>query len=408
MAGTNHLRLELARGIDGLEKLAPDWARLLEQLPDPNYLQLPGWHRSFLDNLADDPARAVTCALYDGAAPVAIIPLYRSESRIGGIAVTALELPTHEHMHHGDLLVAPGWEGRVNLAALLPELATRGPSFDVLVLGPVLAGSSASAVCRASKPWLTAVEPGKRSDWLATGAYEPLLDRLSKNFKGNLRKARNKLEKTADVRVLWARTPEELGPAFERFLTVEASGWKGQAGTGTAIANDARLRGFYQGLVDRLGPAGQLEINVLLMGEVPIAAQLAVVVGRRYHLLKIGYDEAYGQLAPGNMLLERLLRRHENDRRISCVDLVSDAAWHDSWKPEMRPAERHLLFRPTTKGLLAWAALQGRQVLRPVRRRVVQRWNQLFPRRAVVAPAPDGPPAPAPAAPAAAGPVEPR
>src|SRR5690349_17868623 len=115
----NHLRLELVQGIAGLEKLAADWARLFEQLPDASYLQLWGWHRSFLDTLAPDPQRAFYAALYDGAAPVAIVPLYRSEERVGGVPVRALSLPTHEHMYHSDLLVHPDWRARIDLPGLV-------------------------------------------------------------------------------------------------------------------------------------------------------------------------------------------------------------------------------------------------------------------------------------------------
>ena len=158
---------------------------------------------------------------------------------------------------------------------------------------------------------------------------------------------------------------------------MESSGWKGRNGTGTAIANDPRLLAFYRQLVERVGPTGQCEIHLLVAGGADVAAQFSVVAGQRCYLLKIGYDESHAQLAPGNMLLERLLKRYEGDRVVKHIDLVTDAAWHDSWKPQTRSAHRHYLFRPTTKGLLAWAALQGKQALRPVRRRVSERWNDL-------------------------------
>jgi CelD/BcsL family acetyltransferase involved in cellulose biosynthesis len=373
----NQLRLHIARGIQGLDQLAKDWARLTAELPDPGYMQLWEWHRSFLDALEPRPEETFFCALHDGAAPVAILPLHRSVQRIGGMPLTALQLPTHEHMHHSDMLVHPDWRTRLDLPSLAASLATRGLSCDVLLLGPVLEDSSARAVWQSGNPLLGLVEPARRSDALATGPHEALLERLSKNFRGNLRKARNKLEKLGTVRMVSAREPAELASALERFLAVEASGWKGQGGTGTAIANDPGLRLFYQQIVERLGPAEKVEIHLLLLGGAAVAAQLAVVSGRRCYLLKIGYDEAHAALAPGNMLLERLLKRYESHPVVKWVDLVSDAAWHESWKPETRAAFNHLLFRPTTKGLLAWAALQGKQALRPVRRRVVARWNEL-------------------------------
>jgi CelD/BcsL family acetyltransferase involved in cellulose biosynthesis len=371
------IRLQLARGTEGLDDLAGDWSRLAEQVPDLSYLQLWAWHRSYLEALAPEPERAITCALYHGRSLVAILPLRQSGRRVAGIPLAALELPTHEHMQHTDLLVHPDWQGRLHLPTLMATLAAEGLSFDALVLGPVLADSTATAVCRAGKPLLAAVELAGRSDALATGPYEQLLDGLSKNFRGNLRKARNKVESRTDVRMVSASTPAELRPALEHFLAVEASGWKGETGTGTAIANDPRLLRFYGQLVERLGREGRLEIHLMFVGDRAIAAQLALLAGRRCYLLKIGYDESFAQLAPGNMLLERLLRRYEGHPQISHVDLVSGAPWHDSWKPQSRATQLHYLFRPSTKGLLAWAALQGRQALRPMRRQVMSRWNEL-------------------------------
>ncbi len=64
--------------------------------------------------------------------------------------------------------------------------------------------------------------------------FDETFSALSKNFRGNLRKARNKLAKLEGVEFVSARGPEELASALEVFLDVEASGWKGASGTGTA------------------------------------------------------------------------------------------------------------------------------------------------------------------------------
>jgi CelD/BcsL family acetyltransferase involved in cellulose biosynthesis len=374
-------RLQILCGISGLEELSPDWARLTRELPDAGYMHDWAWHRSYLESLAPDPEEAFFCSLHDGDQPVAIFPLYRGVQTLGGIPLTTLELPIHEHMHHTDMLVHPEWHERLDLSKLMGSLAEQGVSCDVLSLGPVLEDSATRAVWQAATPLLGFVEPAKRSDALPTARYDDLLESLSKNFRGNLRKARNKLdqlEKDCGVHMVSARTPIELEKALEEFLSIEASGWKGQDGTGTAIANDPKLRCFYRQLVERLGPEKKVEIHLLYAGEVAIAAQFAIVCGRRCYLLKIGYDESRAALAPGNMLLERLLKRYEGHAEIKHVDLVSDAAWHDSWRPETRSAFRHFLFRSTPKGLFAWAALQGKQALRPIHRRVVAQWNELL------------------------------
>jgi CelD/BcsL family acetyltransferase involved in cellulose biosynthesis len=370
------LRLEVLTGVAGIDRLAGDWQRLASALPARSYLHLPEWHRAFVSTLVPDPDTVCYAAVYEAGRCRAIVPLMRRPTVVAGIPLTALALPTHEHMSHTDLVIDPEFAGRLSLAWLTRQLAAQLPSFDVLELDPVLVDSGAEALIRAQRPALLLTEPSVHSDALPTTSYEALLENLSKNFKGNLRKARNKLEKCgARARMVSATTLEELGPAFESFLAVEASGWKGQEGT--AIGLDPALRSFYQQLVQRLGAAGTCAINLLVLDDKPIAAQFAIVGGDRYFLLKIGYDESQAALAPGNLLLEWLLKKYDGHPVLRHIDLVSDAAWHGSWKPEARSLQRHLLLRPTTRGLLAWTAWQGRPPLRRLRIGLRSGWRNV-------------------------------
>ncbi len=370
------LRLEVLTGVAGIDRLAGDWQRLTSALPTRSYLHLQEWHRAFLTTLVPDPESVSYAAIHEGGRCRAIVPLMRRPSVVAGIPLTALALPTHEHMSHTDLVIEPGFAGRLSLAWLARNLASSVPSFDVLELDPVMEDSGVEAVLRAGRPSLLVTEASRHSDALSTRSYDALLENVGRNFKGNLRKARNKLEKHGSrVRMVSATTPEELAPAFEHFLTVEASGWKGREGT--AIGQDAALRGFYSQLVQRLGGAGLCAIHLLMLDDQPIASQFAIIGGDRCYLLKIGYDEAHAPLAPGNLLLERLLKKYEGDPVIRYVDLVSDAAWHSSWKPEVRQLRRHLLFRPTPRGLLAWTALQGKPPLRRLRTGLRSRWRNV-------------------------------
>jgi hypothetical protein len=99
----------------------------------------------------------------------------------------------------------------------------------------------------------------------------------------------------------------------------------------------------------------------------PAAAQFAIVSGQRCYLLKIAYDEAHASVAPGNLLLERVLQKYESHPAIKHVDLVSNAAWHTSWKPVVRDVHTHLLFRRSPRGLLAWSLLRGKGPMKRLR-----------------------------------------
>ncbi|WP_428265362.1 GNAT family N-acetyltransferase [Haliangium sp.] len=385
------LTLHVHRGLSGLEQLSAEWLALCGRVDEVGYQHLPGWYRAYLDALAPDPDQVVFCALRDRGALVAVLPLERAGEALLGVELAALRLPAHPHVPHGDFTVARGYHGRIELELVWRGLArATGWRWDVTVLSPILADAAAARVLAARPPLLVASEPYGRSDAIAVAPYDDYLGSLSKNFRGALRKARNQLAKLDQVRVERARDPVALAQACERFFAVEASGWKAEAGT--AIALDPRLRRFYQALCTHLGAHGQCEINLLLRGDDTLAAQFAVRAGARLYLLKIGHDESYRKCAPGNLLLEHLLRRcgeagaaqgttqdaagedaDAGDERIEYVDLVSGASWHRSWRPVVREVSTHYLFRPSLRGLAVWAALTGKQRLRPVYRALEER-----------------------------------
>lgn len=383
------LRLEVFHGPSGLERLARDWNHLAERIPGKSCVHLWEWHRSYLAALAPAPEQALYCAFYASGEPVAILPLERATERLMGLALDTLRLPAHAHVPYGDVLLHP--RARLDMRLLIRALRRAGLRWDLLLMGRVLADSAVASLMRARpesryaglpaallpglpgglpaglharlSAGLWAVEEVGASDALPTLPYEELLARMSKNFRGSLRKTRNRLARLANVRFVSARTPAALADAYPAFLEVEASGWKGAAGT--AIKLDPRLRAFYGQLIAHLGPSGRCEIHLLVAGEQVIAAQLAILADERCYVLKIGHDEGYRHLAPGNMLLEHLLERYQGDAEIAYVDLVSNAAWHRSWNPIVREVLCFYLFQPSPRGLLAWSGLRGKQVLRP-------------------------------------------
>lgn len=385
-------RVEIFHGPAGLDALAAGWRALFEALERPSYAQLWEWHRSYVEALAPDPDAVYFGALYDGEAVVAILPLAFADEHILGLRLHGAGLPRHAHVRHGDILVHPRALRRFDLGRTLTALRARvRRPWDVTRLGPTMADSTATAAVRALGPTaLRVTEPDGFSDALETGPAEAWADRLSKNFRGALRKARNKLARLEGVTAVWASTPAAVAAAFPRFVEVEASGWKGTTGSGSAIVLDPALRGFYGGLAGRLAAAGRGRINLLMHGDKVMAGQLGVVAGERYYLLKIGYDESYRHEAPGNLLIERLLQTIAGDPAIRYLDLVSDAAWHQSWKPVQRQVLVHHVFHPTPLGATAWAALTAKQRLRPLVRELRRRARE-FAARVRPAAAPDAP-----------------
>ncbi len=365
----NQLSCRLFRGSAGLDALSPHWNALVERLERPSYIHLWEWYRAYADCLAERPEALIFAAFYAGdhdseRSIAAILPFEARGQTIAGLPLRTLALPRHDHMPHCDILVAPGYEHRFDLAVAVDRVRKlSGLPCDVGVFRRVLADGCLARVLPTRTSTRMVAHKAPLSDALPVMVHAEFLAQLSKNFRGALRKARNKLAKLDGVEFHSIRKPADLDAAFARFVEVEASGWKGA--DGTAIGLDPSLRNFYRQLMSALGARGQMEINLLIRGDHTLAAQFAITSGNRLYVLKIGYDEAYKAQAPGNMLLERVLQAHHERAHVGYIDLVSDAAWHRSWKPLQRHAHTYYLFRRTPAGIAALLSTVATRELRP-------------------------------------------
>ncbi|WP_332680761.1 GNAT family N-acetyltransferase [Bosea sp. (in: a-proteobacteria)] len=98
----------------------------------------------------------------------------------------------------------------------------------------------------------------------------------------------------------------EVAAALERFLSLEAAGWKGR--NGTALAKLPADAAYFRETVARFAEADMARIDLLLLDDAPIAAGVLVDFAGQAHFLKIAYDERLARLSPGRGLAIEMLR----------------------------------------------------------------------------------------------------
>ena len=98
--------------------------------------------------------------------------------------------------------------------------------------------------------------------------------------------------------------------ALDAFLTLEASGWKGEAGT--AIACLPADTAYIRRLAELCAADDALLIDTLLHDGRVIAMGLLVESGNRRHFLKIAYDETQSRHSPGRTLAIAMLQADFN------------------------------------------------------------------------------------------------
>jgi CelD/BcsL family acetyltransferase involved in cellulose biosynthesis len=179
-------------------------------------------------------------------------------------------------------------------------------------------------------------------------ADELLREALGPKKLKELRRQRNRLAEHGTIGFEVARTREEVAPALETFLALEASGWK--ARRGTALLQDDSDAGFIRRAAVALAASGQCEIVTLRAGDSPVAAAIVLRHQDRAFYFKLGVDERFAKLSPGVQLTLDLTRHLCADPAIALADSTADAD--------------HPMINPIWRGRLAIG-----DVLIPLRRR---------------------------------------
>jgi hypothetical protein len=204
-------------------------------------------------------------------------------------------------------------------------------------------------------------------------AEELLRDALGAKKLKELRRQRNRLAEHGEVRFEVARTRREIASAVEIFLTLEASGWKGQRGTALKQHNgDANF--VRRGTAD-LAASGQCEIVTLFAGDTPAAAAIVLRHQDRAFYFKLGVDERFAKLSPGVQLTLDLTRHLCADPDIALVDSTANADHpmiNPIWRGRLAIGDVLVPLRPRDPVVtLVHGALKLRQLIREPLRRAV-------------------------------------
>jgi len=150
-----------------------------------------------------------------------------------------------------------------------------------------------------------------------------LRDALGAKKLKELRRQRHRLAEHGAVHFEVARTQEDVASAIETFLTLEASGWKGQRGT--ALVQHDGDASFVRRATVALAETRQCEIVSLRAGDTPVAAAIVLRHQDRAFYFKLGIDERFAKFSPGVQLTLDLTRHLCADPAIATADSTADA-----------------------------------------------------------------------------------
>lgn len=175
-----------------------------------------------------------------------------------------------------------------------------------------------------------------------------------------LERFRRKMTREHEASFAIVEPPGDLDAELDGGFEVEASGWKGRAGT--AIASSAETELFYRDVARAFAARGELRLSRVVLDGATAAFDLCLLHDRRLYLLKTGYDEGFRRLAPGLVMRLSVIER--------CFELGYEAhelLGEDSeWKLKFATTERrHLGLRAYGRRPLALAGYAYRAAIRP-------------------------------------------
>jgi CelD/BcsL family acetyltransferase involved in cellulose biosynthesis len=342
------------RDFTELEPIVGAWRELAERALEPNVFYEPALA------LAAAPVfghGAGALLVWSGTSPRQLLGFFpaRIDKRRYGFSLPVLVGWTHPFAPLGVPLVEREAAEPI-VAAWLAHLAA-DPALPGLVLLPFLTedgpfAAALEAILRRAQMPFADFDRHRRALLAPEGERSRYVERaLGKHRHKELRRHWRRLSETGAVLFTAATEP---AAAIEDFFTLEASGWKGRAGTAAAQHED--LRRFMRTAVRALAADGKAAIDRILLDGRTIAATITLRSGRCAWFWKIAYDEEFARFSPGVMLSAVLTSELAEDPAIVRTDscATADHPMIDHlWRERLALANRLIAVRPQAP--FSWA-----------------------------------------------------
>ncbi len=326
----------------------------------------PRWIMAIRDVLL--PGQLDVFALRDDNTTVGFLPLVRGVARSAGLTFRLLETPVDNPLDLTDAQLIPSHRNARVLDASFAILSRERP-WDLLRFGKVRQRSHLIE----SLPGLSyryALTDGGASAYCDVSTPDAL-NSLSKEQLRNVDRLRRRAERDhGPVEKITVTDPAVATRAFDRFVAIESSGWKGVQGTRTGLAMDHRGHAFLRDVLRRFQTDGAARLDFLTIAGRDAAAQLAIRAGRTWFLLKIGYHPDFEAVGPGSILLKAFLEEMRDATEVHEVNLTTNPNWAIRWRFRTEPVYNVLIYGRTWGGRTLAAGRIGKELLKSIRGRL--------------------------------------
>jgi len=283
------IRVEVHSSAAALRALVPDWEALAADAAEPNPFYE---HWMLLPALEAYGAEGFRCiAVWDNGTLAGLFPmrLVRGWRRM---PLTALCSYRHRNM----LICTPLIRQRsaaLCVTALLRSGLAPLVEFDWISAGGPFFGAMAEAAADGRWPWMIT---DVYSRALLVRERDPR-ESFNSNMKNNLRRWQARLAAAGPLVPVRLARDGDLAAWTQEFMRLEASGWKGRAGTALSCRDDDRR--FVGAVFAEAFRRGRLQITGLDLDGKPLARHIMLTAGEGAFSFKLAYDETHAKCSPG-------------------------------------------------------------------------------------------------------------
>ena len=316
-----------------LASIAEDWRLLAARALEPNVFYEPSFALAAAPLLGLD----VLVGLVWSRTPRRLVGLFpvRIERRRYGVPFAVMSGWTHAYAPLGTPLVDREMAEPV-IAAWLDRIADDGALPDLMLMPLIAQGGPFAAALAALLARLgceaTSFDRHERALLLPGESRGDYFQRtMSGKRLRSMRRRQRRLAQLGAVSVEEAKSGDALALGLDDFFTLEATGWKGRAGT-AALQNEDAGR-FIRQAVIALGGEGKVLIHRLFADGRVIAVTIALKSGDAVWGWKVAYDESHAEYSPGVLAVAGLTKAILADPAITQAD--SCAAASDTMAPQL-------------------------------------------------------------------------
>lgn len=336
-----------------VDQLEVDWTALCDEGPCSWLTYRPAWIGAFLD--AHEPnGRFHTISVRLDGKLRGLLLLVEKRIGVGPFSVRRMSLGANFYAWEFDLIHGEGDRDQVIEAILTCLDGWKG--WDVLDAAAALdTGATPQLINRLAEHGGHQLPPVRMVGYIipcppAGSTFEEAVAFSAMTRKRQLKRHLKKIQTlgTPVWSILEPDTPiaDQLR-AFDEFLILEASGWKGRSGD--TIQDDARMTATYRQLIQqRLIFQHRLEIDGVL-----VAANVGIKFGDRFLSERFSFNEDFAEVSPGHLMTLFTLCDMANR---GCKDMdcagthVGQPTYKTSWTDTSYPISAYVIFRKGVRG----------------------------------------------------------